>query len=330
MSDANRKSKLTMLLMASLITTNFAFADNAYKNNVVDVKVNKEANNAVMVTIYTDKPYTEPVVVNKKANNKYVILMPETKSSLKSAPSVANMSGTVSNVSVNTQAVSGSKGYTKIVITSEKAITVVPRMQQLSTSSTQPASAAAVQKAQQEARAKAAAQKAAADKAKKDAEAKKLAEQKAQQEAQAKKTAAVKAQKNAEAKRQAQQKAQQAAKEKQLAVQKAAQQTALPQTQKTKQPIEILEQEIKTDKNAKFMQSTNDPVLNREIQENAEKNRLKNAKKKKTTLHETNNNRQSVMDNIKAVLRDYKNVSLWKLLLLAGAITFPVIVIIII
>ena len=164
MSDANRKNKLSVLLMASLLTTNLVFAGDTYKNNVVDVKVNKESSNAVKVTIYTDRPYTEPVVVNKKANNKYVILMPETKSSLKSAPSVSNVSGTVSNVSVNTQAVSGGKGYTKIIITSEKAITVVPHTQQLSSAAkhTQTATQTAQQKARQEAKAKQiAAQKAA-------------------------------------------------------------------------------------------------------------------------------------------------------------------------
>ena len=128
MSDTNKKTKLSMLLLASLISTNLVFASN-YKNNVVDVKLNKETNNAVKVTIFTDKPYTEPVVVNKKANNKYVILMPETKSSLKCSPSITNLAGTVSDISVNTQAIEGGKGYTKIVITSDKAITVVPRTQ---------------------------------------------------------------------------------------------------------------------------------------------------------------------------------------------------------
>ena len=201
--------------MASLLTTNLVFAGDAYKNNVVDVKVNKESSNAVKVTIYTDRPYTEPVVVNKKANNKYVILMPETKSSLKSAPSVSNVSGTVSNVSVNTQAVSSGKGYTKIIITSEKAITVVPHTQQLSSAAkhTQTATQTAQQKARQEAKAKQiAAQKAAQQEAKaKQIAAQKAAQKKAQQEAKAKQIAAQKA---------AQQKAQQEAKAKQIAAQR--------------------------------------------------------------------------------------------------------------
>ena len=273
--------------MASLLTTNLVFAGDAYKNNVVDVKVNKESSNAVKVTIYTDRPYTEPVVVNKKANNKYVILMPETKSSLKSAPSVSNVSGTVSNVSVNTQAVSGGKGYTKIIITSEKAITVVPHTQQLSSA------------------------------AKHTQTATQTAQQKAQQEAKAKQIAAQKA---------AQQKAQQEAKAKQIAAQK----TSKPITKKQTQPIDILEQEIKTDKNAQYTQNSNDEILNKEIKENIQNNQNKKVKKKKPAIQEMNDDKLSIIENIKAVIKDYQNINLWKLLLLASAITFPVIVIMII
>ena len=349
--------------MASLLTTNLVFAGDAYKNNVVDVKVNKESSNAVKVTIYTDRPYTEPVVVNKKANNKYVILMPETKSSLKSAPSVSNVSGTVSNVSVNTQAVSGGKGYTKIIITSEKAITVVPHTQQLSSAAkhTQTATQTAQQKARQEAKAKQiAAQKAAQQKAHQEAKAKqiaaqKAAQQKAQQEAKAKQIAAQKAaQKKAQqeakakqiaAQKAAQQKAQQEAKAKQIAAQKAAQQkaqqeakakqiaaqkTSKPITKKQTQPIDILEQEIKTDKNAQYTQNSNDEILNKEIKENIQNNQNEKVKKKKPAIQEMNDDKLSIIENIKAVIKDYQNINLWKLLLLASAITFPVIVIMII
>ena len=349
--------------MASLLTTNLVFAGDAYKNNVVDVKVNKESSNAVKVTIYTDRPYTEPVVVNKKANNKYVILMPETKSSLKSAPSVSNVSGTVSNVSVNTQAVSGGKGYTKIIITSEKAITVVPHTQQLSSAAkhTQTATQTAQQKARQEAKAKQiAAQKAAQQKAQQEAKAKqiaaqKAAQQKAQQEAKAKQIAAQKAaQKKAQqeakakqiaAQKAAQQKAQQEAKAKQIAAQKAAQKkaqqeakakqiaaqkTSKPITKKQTQPIDILEQEIKTDKNAQYTQNSNDEILNKEIKENIQNNQNEKVKKKKPAIQEMNDDKLSIIENIKAVIKDYQNINLWKLLLLASAITFPVIVIMII
>ena len=335
MSDTNKKTKLSMLLLASLISTNLVFASN-YKNNVVDVKLNKETNNAVKVTIFTDKPYTEPVVVNKKANNKYVILMPETKSSLKCSPSITNLAGTVSDISVNTQAIEGGKGYTKIVITSDKAITIVPRTQ---TSAVAPQAKPQVdtqklaeEKAKQEALAKAQAQKLAQEKAKQE-QAKKLAEQKARQEAlakaQAQKLAQIKAQQE-QAKKLAEQKAKQEALAKAQA-QKTTQET-VAHTETTKQPLEILKDEIETDKNANFANNQNDEILNNEINNNLKTIKERNAKKKKKAIVKQFNldENQSVIDNIKAVIKDYQNINLWKLLLLASAITFPVIVIMLI
>lgn len=318
MSEGNSKIKLSALLMASLITANFVCAGDAYKNNVVDVRVNKEAGNAVKVTIYTDRPYTEPVVVNKKANNKYVILMPETKSSLKASPTVTNGSGTISNVSVNTQEVSGGKGYTKIIITSEKAINVVPRTQQMAgvkpanlnnttttkLSTTAPVKTPAVAKPQ-------------------PANDKKLAEQKAKQQAEAKA-------KQAQAKKLAEQKAKIA--QAQKPVQKQV--TPKPAPVQKKQPIEILEQEVKTGQNSSVAPVSSDPILNKEITDNIKASEDKDPKLKeehnKVPVIDPNTEDRTIIQNIKSVLKDYQNISLWKLLLLAGAVTFPIIVIMVI
>ena len=299
MSVANKKTKLSTLLLAALMTANFVCAD-TYKNNVLDVKVNKETGNAVKVTIYTDKPYTDPVVVNKKANNKYVILMPETKSSLKGAPTVNSSDGTVSNVSVNTQDVAGGKGYTKITITTDRAITIVPRTQQLGTSSS-----STVSKPAQTASSKpttTASQKTSQQKA---------AEEKAKQE-QAKKAQLA-----------AQQKA------KQEAAKKAAEQAKLAQAQK--QPLEVLKEEVDTGKNANVTPPENDPVLDSQINENL-KNNKKYAKKQKNKVVDTKDGSQSFIYGLKNVktLIDNHNLNIWKLLLLVGAITFPIIVIMLI
>ena len=300
---SNGKKKLSGLLITGLVCAGIAYAD-TYKNNVVDVRVNNENGNAVKVIIYTDRPYTDPVVVNKKANNKYVILMPETNSLLKSTPTVTNGSGTISNVSVNTQSVSGGKGYTKITITSEKAINVVPRTQQIvskvkptpttkttTLSTTKPVTTPTTATKPQPTNA----QKVAQEKAKQDA-IKKAAAEKAKQE-QAKKLAQQKA---------AQQKAQQAAKPK-------------------PQPIEVLEKEIKTGQYANVTQDKDDTVLNNEIKEN-----LENKPAKKDNIPVVEQKNKSVAENIKSVLKDYKNISIWKLLLLAGAVTFPILVIMVI
>lgn len=299
------KKKLSTLLIASLMSISFVCAE-TYKNNVVDVRVNNENGNAVKVTIYTDKPYTDPVVVNKKANNKYVILMPETNSVLKTAPKVTNGAGTISNVSVNTQSVSGGKGYTKITITSEKAINVVPRTQQVTTkvkippttqvtklSSTEPIKTSASKPT-----------------AKTQPTTQKVTQQKPKQKP-VKKVVAEKP-KQEQVKKPVQQKQ----------VQPAVKPVKVAQEPK-KEPIEILEQEIKTGQYANLTQDNNDAVLNKEINEN-----IKNEKKRTPVVDVAKD--KSVIESIKAVIKDYQNISIWKLLLLAGAITFPIIVIMVI
>lgn len=321
MSETNGKIKLSALLMASLITANFVCANDTYKNNVVDVRLNKESGNAVKVTIYTDKPYTEPVVVNKKSNNKYVILMPETKSSLKSAPSISNMGGTVSDISVNTQSVSGGKGYTKIIITSDKVINVVPRTQQLLTS----------KKPNTQTQAKPTATKPTTTK---PANTTKTAVTQSKTQSTKPAQNKVSATTSQKPKTETPKKVAQTKTSTNMTKQKQVTQPK-PAVQKVvKQPIEVLEQEIKTDKNTQFTQDKNDTVLNNEINENLEKKEKELAaedkNQEKNVEFDTNNNKKSISENIKAVLKDYQGIEIWKLLLLAGAITFPIIVIMII
>ncbi len=321
MSGTNRKRKLSVMLAASLITANFVCASDAYKNNVVDVRVNKESSSAVKVTIYTDKPYTEPVVVNKKANNKYVILMPETKSSLKGSPTVTNGSGTISNVTVNTQDVSGGKGYTKIIITSEKAITVVPKTKQLNSSTSKPTKQTTATTT------KPVTKPITAATTKPAATTPKVAQ------TTTKPTVA----KKAESKATTQQPTKKA-----NVTKKPTQKTVKPTVEKTaqvtkpvvtkppqekKQPIEILEQEVKTGQYAQIKQDANDEFLNNTIKNNMESKGETFVPEKEQPVNEE---KKSVLENIKTVIKDYQNISLWKILLLASAITFPIIVIMLI
>ena len=316
MSGTNRKIKISLLLLATLMTTSFAFA-NSYRNNVVDVKVNKESSNAVKVTIYTDKPYTEPVVVNKKANNKYVILMPETKSNLKSVPSLTNVSGTVSGITVNTQEVSGGKGYTKIIITADKAINVVPRTQQLATP--KPASTTIAKKDTASASVK------QTQTAKTSEKPKTVTKQAPAKQS----TTAVKKQAETTNKivsTTTKPVAKQTPKTNQKSISNSVKKN-VAQTDKYKTPvtkpvesIKVLEKEINTNKTANnIIDDKNDSVLNREIKEN-----------------ELKNKEQVVNDNIqtdekpKYEFNVFKGMSIWKLLLLAGAITFPILVILLI
>ena len=341
MSEGNNKIKLSALLMATLISANFVCYGEAYKNNVVDVRVNKEAGNAVKVTIYTDRPYTEPVVVNKKANNKYVILMPETKSSLKASPTVTNGSGTISNVSVNTQEVSGGKGYTKIIITSEKAINVVPRTQQmkgvkpanLNTTTTTKLSTTAPVKPNVTKSQSANDKKLAEQKAKQQAEAKakQQADAKAKQQAEAKaKRQALAKQKQEQAKKLAEQRAKQQAQAQKLAQQKVSKPAVAVPPPPKKEPIQVLEQEVKTGQNSSLNSDSGDALLNKEINDNIKAELDKNQNLNNQPVEDVNTGNKPIIENIKSVLKEYRCLSLWKLLLLAGAITFPIIVIMVI
>lgn len=326
MSGTNGKKKLSALLLASLMTTSLAFAD-SYKNNVVDVRVNKESGNAVKVMIYTDRPYTEPVVVNKKANNKYVILMPETKSSLRGAPKMNNVSGSVSNVTVNTQAVSGGKGYTKITITSDHAINVVPRTQQLATSkhTTHPADTKA--KSAKTTVAKNTTQHAV-----------KSATKTTTQKPAEKKPTTVKTASNNQkhfvnplkkATKPEVKPVKQAAKPTPKPVTKPAFSTKKIAAKPAQKPIDVLEHEVKTNTNAPLVDNSNDAILNKEIQENDVKIEKERHEKRLARLKKR---QQRGLDKPKPNKHsfDFAQLGIWKLLLLAGAITFPIIVIMII
>ena len=120
--------RISLICAATVVAGNFAFAD-AGKNCITDVKLNRDGG-SVKVNIYTNKPYTDSVVLSKKEGNKYVILVPETTSSVKTAPKVTGGG----NVSVSMQTINAGKGYTKITIISDKSINVVPKTITSSTS----------------------------------------------------------------------------------------------------------------------------------------------------------------------------------------------------
>src|SRR5574344_932767 len=124
-------AKTTALLCATLVTLSSVAIADEYKNSVVNLKLDKTGANNLKVTVVTDKPYKAPLVVNEKANNRYVILMPETKNELKSKPVIDNISDTLRGFSIKTQPyVSGNcKGYTKIEIVSPKAINITTSTQ---------------------------------------------------------------------------------------------------------------------------------------------------------------------------------------------------------
>ena len=128
------------IIFLSLFLTSTVFAASEYSNELVSVDLDQTSENSVKVNIYTDKPYKEQIIVNKKPNNKYVILLPETSNSMNIQPDISGTSA-LRDVEVKTQQYSSlpGKGYTKITIDSKTPIEIVPQAfvtKKASTSST--------------------------------------------------------------------------------------------------------------------------------------------------------------------------------------------------
>ena len=63
------------IIFSVLFFATQAFAAGDTSNELLKVDLDQTSENAVKVNIYTDKPYKEKIIVNKKPNNKYVILL---------------------------------------------------------------------------------------------------------------------------------------------------------------------------------------------------------------------------------------------------------------
>lgn len=327
--------RLSLICAATVVAGNFAFAD-AGKNCITDVKLNKDGG-SVRVNIYTNKPYTDSVVVSKKEGNKYVILVPETTSSVKTAPKVTGGG----NVSVSMQTINAGKGYTKITIVSDKSINVLPKT---ITSST---SVKTVSKPAQTT------SKPAQTVSKTNQSTTKKATQSAKTvQKQTQKTVA----KQAHTKNVTPVKKQESAKKvvqvkKQTPVTKSivpvkpvtskpvvAQQSVPKHVQKpvsvnnnVNKPIEILEHEVNTGKVNDVQETKQDALLEQAIKDNDAIINERNAKKLKNKNNTTtDDSKLGAKACIKLVLDELQELSLWKLLLLAGVVTFPIIVIMII
>ena len=120
-----RLVKKILVICASLMTLAPVMGDD-FKNSVVNMKFTKDSVGNLKVNVVTAKPYTNPVFVNRKEDNRYVILLPETGNAMCGRPVIDNVAGTVTGVTIKTQPYSagGCKGYTKITITSPHPIKV--------------------------------------------------------------------------------------------------------------------------------------------------------------------------------------------------------------
>lgn len=124
-----------VLLCAFGITIQCAFAVQTFQNNLLKVDVYKNSLGGVKVILFTNKPYTDSVVANKKSDFEYVILMPETSNSLTVQPALSPVADVIKSVGIKTQQYENQlKGYTKITILTSKPTEIVTDVQTLNPS----------------------------------------------------------------------------------------------------------------------------------------------------------------------------------------------------
>ena len=131
----NKYFCLGFITIAALGTQIVHANDEMFQNNLMRMDVHKTSLGGVKVTLYTTKPYKDAVVVNKKSDQEYIILMPETASTLTSKPALNSTSDVLTKIDVKTQqygATQGQKGYTKIIITTLRPIEITPQVETLS------------------------------------------------------------------------------------------------------------------------------------------------------------------------------------------------------
>lgn len=92
-------------------------------NSLVQLDLKKTSNDAVNVTLFTTNNYNENVMVRKKSDNKYVILIPKVQSSGFSASNLNGVRDLVSNVDVKTVN-DTSGGYTKVTLITTKPLDI--------------------------------------------------------------------------------------------------------------------------------------------------------------------------------------------------------------
>ncbi len=112
---------ISIAIILGLSFVPVTFADSA--NNLVQLDLKRASNDAVNVTLFTTNNYNDNVMVRKKSDNKYVILIPKVQSSGFSASNLNGVRDLVSNVDVKTVN-DTSGGYTKVTLITTKPLDI--------------------------------------------------------------------------------------------------------------------------------------------------------------------------------------------------------------
>ena len=121
--------KALIIISVLLFSTINVIGANAYKNELIRVGFSPLGVNDVKITLYTSKPYSEPLRLLKKNDSEFVLILPETYNSAPQKPSISDVIGEVTDADIKLYSfISNSmeNGYTKIVIRTNGSINLYP------------------------------------------------------------------------------------------------------------------------------------------------------------------------------------------------------------
>ena len=118
-----KSDRLSLILLLCLSLTNFTSNQALAENTLNQVDVRRNASDGLEFTLYTSSPYADNVVVTKKSDNKYVILMPNVNNAPNAKPDFSSVKDIVSDLDV--RAVNdGQGGYTKVTVITNRPVDI--------------------------------------------------------------------------------------------------------------------------------------------------------------------------------------------------------------
>ena len=119
----NKSEKLGITWLLALAFANFSACEVFANNTLSQVDVKKNSTDSLEFTLYTSSPYAENVVVTKKSDNKYVILMPNVNGTTTSKPDFSGVRDVVTDIDV--RAINdGANGYTKVTVITNRPVDI--------------------------------------------------------------------------------------------------------------------------------------------------------------------------------------------------------------
>ncbi len=115
--------KLGLILLLCLSLTNISSGPALADNTLNQVDIRKNSTDGLEFTLYTSSPYADNVVVTKKSDNKYVILMPNVNNASTSKPDFGSAKDLITDVDV--RAINdGAGGYTKVTVITNRPVDI--------------------------------------------------------------------------------------------------------------------------------------------------------------------------------------------------------------